>query len=231
MSIFDSVIVSVEGNIGSGKSTFIKNLEHEYNSNNSKNIFENMRFIFIQEPVDDWTSIVDKNGKNMLLKFYDNQEKYSFAFQMMAYISRISLLRRAYKEHPTNTIIVTERSIHTDRHVFAKMLYDSNMIEDVEYQIYLKWFDEFIEEIPLYTMVYLRTDPITSYHRVCKRNRSGEKIDIDYLKQCHQYHEDWLCGNNTFIIDVNEEGSENNTKKWKQSFVSHLCGRLQKQHC
>ena len=40
-----------------------------------------------------------------------------------------------------DTIIITERSLHTDRMVFAKMLYESGLIEDVNYQIYLKWFD------------------------------------------------------------------------------------------
>ena len=34
-------------------------------------------------------------------------------------------------------IIITERSLYTDKHVFAKMLHDQGKIEDVCYQIYL----------------------------------------------------------------------------------------------
>ena len=46
-----------------------------------------------------------------------------------------------------NAIIICERSVFTDKEVFAKMLYDDGKIEEVNYQIYLKWFDEFINDI------------------------------------------------------------------------------------
>ena len=45
----------------------------------------------------------------------------------MAYISRLTLIRQALREN--YDIIFTERSIYTDRNVFAKMLYDSGKIE------------------------------------------------------------------------------------------------------
>ena len=74
-------IVSIEGNIGSGKSTLLETL---------KTIFkENSNIVFLREPVDEWEKIKDKDGNTMLQKFYANQKEYSFAFQMMAYISRL----------------------------------------------------------------------------------------------------------------------------------------------
>jgi deoxyadenosine/deoxycytidine kinase len=213
-----SIIVSVEGNIGSGKSTFLEDLKRSQ----CKNI-GNYRFVFVQEPVGEWMQIKDKSGKNMLTKFYDNQKRYAFSFQMMAYISRLVLLKRTYEENPTNTIIVTERSMHTDRHVFAKMLYDDNKIEDVEYQIYLKWFDEFIKELPLSGMVYLRTIPETSYVRVIKRDREGETIDLSYLKKCFTYHESWLnVESKVFVLDITEENNETNTAYWINEFTKYL---------
>jgi thymidylate kinase len=54
-------IFSIEGNIGSGKSTFLKRLELYYAKNNN--------FIFLQEPVDNWNEIVDSNGVNILTKY------------------------------------------------------------------------------------------------------------------------------------------------------------------
>ena len=63
--------------------------------------------------------ITDKKGETILAKFYKDQDKYSFSFQMMAYISRISLLRKIIKKNPT-AIIITERSVLTDKNVFAK---------------------------------------------------------------------------------------------------------------
>ena len=219
MGTIRSVIVSVEGNIGSGKSTFVKSMEEAF----SKQGIANMKMVFVQEPVNQWTQIKDENGTDMLTKFYGNQEKYAFAFQMMAYISRLSLLKRAYEEHPKNTIIVTERSLYTDRYVFAKMLYDSKKIEEVEYQIYLKWFDEFVAELPIFAMVYLHTSPEVSYSRMLKRARTGETIPIDYLKECYRYHEDWLQKERSVLtIDVSGENSTENTSKWITDFINYL---------
>lgn len=198
-----SQIVSVEGNIGSGKSTILKQLKN-YLKNNTN-------IIFLQEPVDEWEQIRDNNNVTILSKFYANQEKYSFAFQMMAYISRLSLLKNTIEKYP-NSIIITERCLNTDRYVFAKMLYDSGKLEDVEYQIYLKWFDHFIDKQKIEKVVYLKTDPKICLHRINKRNRDGESnIPLEYLEKCHSYHEDMINKNikEKIIIDTNIDTEDN----------------------
>ena len=86
-------IVSIEGNIGSGKSTVINTLK-EYYKSSYKN---NNKVYFLEEPVSEWVEIKDSDGKNIIEKFYENQEHYSFSFQMMAYISRLAMLKRAIK--------------------------------------------------------------------------------------------------------------------------------------
>ena len=78
-------ILSIEGNVGSGKSTFLEELKKYYANN--KNV------VILPEPVDVWDSIKDVNGITMLEKFYADQEKYAFSFQMMAYISRLAIIR------------------------------------------------------------------------------------------------------------------------------------------
>lgn len=176
------IILSIEGNIGSGKSTLVKNLEN-FHKNNS-------RICFLQEPIDIWNTIVDENNITILANYYKNQKKYAFPFQMMAYISRLSLLKKALKKD--YDIIVTERSVLTDKMVFAKMLYDDKNIEEIEYTIYLKWFDEFIEELPQIKIVYVKTDPIIAKSRVDNRGREGENIPLEYLINCDKYHNDWL---------------------------------------
>ena len=175
-------IVSIEGNIGSGKSTLVDALSKKYASHSN--------ICFLQEPVDIWNTIQDKEGNTMLAKFYGDTKKYSFAFQMMAYISRLSLLRKAISEN--YDIIVVERSMFTDKMVFAKMLYDDGNMEEVEYQIYNKWFDEFIEDLPPIHVIYVKTSPEIAKARVEKRAREGEAIPLEYLINCHKYHEDWL---------------------------------------
>ena len=131
----------------------------------------------------------------MIEKYYGDQKKYAFAFQMMAYVSRLSLLREAVKSGCK--VIVSERSLETDRQIFAAMLHDEGKIEDVEYQIYLKWFDEFKNEIwnadfENEEIVYVKADPEVCAGRVTKRGRQGETIELSYLQRCHDYHEQWL---------------------------------------
>jgi deoxyguanosine kinase len=195
-------IVSIEGNIGSGKSTLLETL---------KTIFkENSNVLFLREPVDEWEKIKDKDGNTMLQKFYANQKEYSFAFQMMAYISRLTILRETVrdimnkvslnqdkndndKNKKDKYIIITERSLYTDKFVFAKMLYDQGKIEDVMYQIYLNWFDEFAKDFPVNDVIYVNTDPTKCYERIHKRARVGEEvIPLAYLTACHDYHNAFL---------------------------------------
>lgn len=177
-------IISIEGNIGSGKSTLLANLEK---------VFEhNTNIVFLKEPVDDWESITDENGTSMLKLFYSDTKTHAFAFQMMAYISRLSIMLSAVKNNPGATII-TERCLHTDNQVFAKMLYDSGNIRLENYKIYLKWFDTFVTEFPIKKVIYVNTSPKTCYDRIKRRSRVGENtIMLEYLTTCHKYHEDML---------------------------------------
>lgn len=187
-------IVSIEGNIGSGKSTLLANLKKHFSE-------ENTNIIFLKEPVDEWSKIKDENGVTILEKFYTDQNKYSFPFQMMAYISRLKLLRDTIKDIKTNKdtqsnknyTIITERSLYTDKMVFAKMLYDSGKIEYINYQIYLNWFNTFAQEFPVNKIVYVRADPEICHQRISLRNREGENnIPLEYLKSCNDYHENML---------------------------------------
>ena len=96
------------------------------------------------------------------------------------------------QNNPNNTFI-TERSLYTDKYVFAKMLYDQGKIEDVMYQIYLNWFDEFAKDFPVNDVIYVNTDPTKCYERIHKRARVGEEvIPLAYLTACHEYHNAFL---------------------------------------
>ena len=208
-------IVSIEGNIGSGKSTLLENIRKYYENNTN--------VIFLREPVDDWEKIKDNEGNTMLKLFYSNQEKYSFAFQMMAYISRLKILRDTIKKiqndnpkYEKEYIIITERSLYTDREVFAKMLFNQGKIENVCYQIYLNWFDEFAKDFPINYSIYVTTDPVKCYERIHKRARDGEEvIPLTYLIDCHKYHEDFLNNCNiikhTLFLDGNIDIYKNKT--------------------
>jgi deoxyadenosine/deoxycytidine kinase len=188
----EKVLLCVEGNISSGKSTTVNELRKVFDSDS--------RVKFLLEPLPIWEGIRDKDGNNMITKFYGNIKQYAFAFQMMAYISRLDILREALRD-PDVDVIVTERSLFTDRNVFAKMLYDDNMLEDVEHTIYLKWFDSFVRDIPEMKIFYIKTSPEVAMQRLLSRNREGENVSSEYLERVHNYHEQWL-NDNPFVVAI-----------------------------
>lgn len=180
-------IFSIEGNIGSGKSTLIELLKKS-----------DLNYVFIPEPVSLWNEIKDNDGTTILERYYQDPKGYAFSFQMMAYITRIQTIRQAIRDNPENSVFITERSVYTDREVFAKMLYHSKKINFIEYSIYLKWFDE-LNDIKLDGIIYVQTSLGTCSSRIKQRSRQGENgIESSYLENCEVYHDNWI---NNFKID------------------------------
>jgi deoxyadenosine/deoxycytidine kinase len=160
--------------------------------------------IYIPEPVEEWESIVSIDGKNMIELFYENKEKYAFSFQMMAYISRLDYLIKIQNEYP-DCILVSERSLYADYHVFAKMLYEDNYISIENYQIYMKWFNSFTTDIDVTGIIYLKTPATVCNERCNTRSRKGESIPLDYLMNCEKKHDDWI--DNTIISTLELENN------------------------
>ena len=122
----------------------------------------------------------------------------------MAYISRLDVIRKEIKKNP-DAIFISERSLFTDKLVFAKMLFDSGNIELVNYKIYLKWFDTFAEDFPVSKVIYVNTDPEICHKRIEKRSRTGESnIPLEYLQNCHKYHNDMLNVNSVDCVCKNQ---------------------------
>lgn len=195
MNTYSYNIISIEGNIGSGKSTIMSELKTKYKNNKY--------IVFVAEPISDWINLKDSSdGMNIVEKYYSNIDKYAFSFQINALITRVNIHNNTlkyissivqtlpYKTTPYKFIIITERSFYTDKLVFAKMLYDKKSIEEINYKIYLSLFDNILKE--KYTVnhiININTSPNICYDRIVKRNRSGEEtIPLEYLETCNNYH-------------------------------------------
>lgn len=209
------LILSIDGNIGSGKSTLYADLQVYYANNPD--------ICFVPEPVDEWSKIVDHQGTPILTNLYKDTPKYAFRFQMMAYISRLHLLRQKVKENKYK-IIISERCVQTDKHVFAQMLYDDGMIDHDEFQIYLKWFDAFLDDIKLGGIIYVRAEPSVCDDRVKIRAREGETIALEYLTKCHNYHEQWLNNIliNKIVIDANVDTSTPGNNSVRMDWIKQI---------
>lgn len=202
------MIISIEGNIGSGKSTILNILKEKYDN-----------VVFVDEPVSEWNDIKD-NGKSILELFYEDKDKYSFTFQVLAYITRLKKLLDSIENNSDKTI-VCERSIFTDKYIFAKMLYQQGFINEMEWKTYNYWFDTFKDKTKLDSIIYVKTLPEVCYERIKKRNRNGEVgITMEYLNHCHDLHQQWLENSNDLNIitfDGNIELTENNKEKYTES--------------
>lgn len=217
-------LFSIEGNIGSGKTTFLNYIK------------EHAKFkwshVVVFEPVEQWTNmptIHDKNGepcktKGLLQLFYEDQNKYGFVFQMFALQSRIEHTLQIIANNP-NKIIICERSPLTDCEVFAKLLFQQNKLTPEEFHVYKQWFSFVMNIIsPPTGMIYLRVEPDICAKRIIKRNRQGEEnMSIKYLHSLHDKHDEWLLENkDSKVLIINDNNNENMAKL--TSFINNLVG-------
>ena len=181
-------ILSIEGNIGAGKSTLLRAIEALLLPE------EKGRIVCMQEPVDLWESIRDEDdGESILTKFYREPAKYAFAFQVMAYTSRLEALKRTLVANPRCQVLVCERSLEADKHIFAKMLHDDGVIDSVSCQVYNMLHSNTASAFPVDLVLYLDVEPETCMERVGKRARDGEGgISLEYLSKCHEYYLTWI---------------------------------------
>jgi len=170
-------VVSVEGNIGSGKSSMLK-------------VFENMtdKVTTVPEPVEEWQ---DLNGHNLLHKLYEDPGRWSFQFQSYIQLTRLRLLKS-----PTDKPVkLLERSIQNNRFCFLELAKRQGSLTLPELSVLYSWYD-FLDQnmgLDLDLIVYLRADPEVSYERMRNRGRSEEsEVPLDFITSLHNVYEDWL---------------------------------------
>ncbi len=173
-------VLVIEGNIGAGKSTFLRLLSEHLNVDP------------VFEPHDKWQNVGD--GENLLEKFYTDIRRWAYTFQTYAFVTRVLEQEKQLKKCITG-VQVLERSVYSDRYCFAKNCYEMGVMQPLEWQLYRDWFTWLVEG---YTtkptgFIYLQTDPSVCYDRLRQRNRHEEAtVPLDYLRRLHEKHENWL---------------------------------------
>jgi len=169
-------IVSIEGNIGSGKSTML-------------NYFDRFKDVeLIPEPVAEWCNV---NGHNLLGKLYEDPNRWSFQFQSYVQLTRLQLL----KKPTTCSVKIIERSLQNNRYCFLENHRKEETLQPAELSVLYNWFS-FLEnnmEIHLDLIVYLRTSPEVAYDRLKQRGRKEEAgVPMEFIQHLHQCYEEWL---------------------------------------
>lgn len=195
-----SILISVEGNVGAGKSTLIEFLKDRHKD-----------WTFIAEPVDEWSSIKNDRGESLLEVYYKDKERWSYSFQGCALLSRFQNIQRALsipsKSNDTGalssgegginqrSVFVTERCLDTDYHVFAKMLRDQGLIDKLEFELYDRLYRHLQSSMitPLSAIILVDTCPEECLKRIRIRNRVGEStVSLEYLSTLEKYQQGWM---------------------------------------
>ena len=105
------------------------------------------------------------------------------------------------------------------------MLYNNKIINTLDYNIYLKWYNEFIKDYPITGFIYVKTTPEKAYERVLKRKRVEEDgVPLDYFKKCNDYHDNWFMNEkNIKILDGNIDMKDDElSNKWLNSIKTFI---------
>ncbi|XP_053622488.1 deoxynucleoside kinase-like [Plodia interpunctella] len=199
--------VFVEGNIGSGKTTFLEHFRQ----------FEDITLL--TEPVEEWRNL---RGWNLLDLMYKDPVKWAMTFQ--SYVS-LTMLNMHLKATPT-PVKLMERSIFSARHCFVENMMRSGVLHPAEFSVLDEWFQFIIHQVPIQAdlIVYLKSTPSIVHERIRKRARSEEQcVPLSYIEELHKLHEDWLinrtsgeCPAPVLVIDADLDLSQI-TDEYKKS--------------
>ena len=207
-------IISLDGNIGVGKTTLIEHIRKRFPD-----------IVIVPEPVDMWTQLKDEKGRNLLELFYKDKQRWSFSFQQAAMLSRLLLLQKAVEDAKPGQIILSERSVLTDRFVFAEMLHTSGDLNPIEWTLYQYWYKAFGSMLPMAGLLYINTGVDTAYRRIQSRARSGEaEISKEYLEALDRQHRAWVAGTNLQKQEISTEDGVNieSTMKTLEAFFNRV---------
>lgn len=199
--------IAITGNIGAGKTTLARKLSEHY------------KWGVLYEAVE---------GNPYLSDFYEDMARWSFNLQVFFLNSRFSQAQTIRSMHYQT--VVQDRTIYEDAFIFAKNLADSKLMEERDYQNYLKLYETITNAIqPPDLIVYLKADLPKLRSQIQKRGREFEQsISDEYLLNLNDLYEnfaDTYIDGTLLTIDVNNLDFESNPEDFEH-IVKQMNGAL-----
>ena len=163
-------IVSIEGNIGSGKTALIEAIELE-------SVVKGLTNLSI---IPDPTTQLDRfeeNGRKLIDLYYAHPQQYGFLFQTIVHTLFSNNMRKSVANSPADSILICERSISSAQHVHTDYLYEKGYISELQRRILTTLFsEEGVGDITTTDLVYLKTLPDFCYGQVKRYDDTGNEI-------------------------------------------------------
>lgn len=162
--------VAIAGNIGAGKSTLTQIISDYFGWN------------AYYERVDDNPYLAD---------FYQDMRRWSFNLQVFFLSSRFNQ-QRSIETSPYP--VAQDRSIYEDAEIFARNLYEMDLMSGRDYQNYTELFNVMASFLrPPDLLVYLRASVPTLVRHIQSRGRDFENtIRIEYLERLNVLYDEWI---------------------------------------
>ena len=198
------LFIAIAGNIGVGKTTLTRLLSQELK----------------------WRAYYEKVVDNPYLQvFYDDMERWSFHLQIY-FLSHRFKSQKEITEWPDSCI--QDRSIYEDVEIFARTLYESGNMTEMDYQNYRLLFETMIDYLRKPDLIiYLDASIDDLISRILHRGRDYEQtIDPEYLQHLHHGYEKWIAEAESqdlkiLTIDTRKCNFEKN-KKELQKIVKYI---------
>ena len=177
--------ICIDGNVGSGK---------EYITNILKKHFNNNRTIFVPDNINNW------KNKEILEKFYNQTQAYSFLFEMKSTCDKINSISSINKQ-----VIFFNKSWDSIKYSWVKSLYESKFMSELEYKTYNKTYN-LMKKPDVELIIYVRTNPMKCYENIMQRNIKNENnITLNFVKKLHENYETWIIETKTPVCIINLE--------------------------
>ena len=210
-------VVSVEGNIGAGKSTLMKLLA------------QRPMITALEESVDHWKNVPDCPRPNNLLQlFYETPTRYAASFQTYAMVTQ-------HGNHmaPVPTPVkVIERSLHSSFGVFTELLAKQDKILPIERAVLQHLYTSLKAntDCTMHCVVYIEVPTSLAAHRISWRGRAEERqdngelqVDTGYLQRVNTQYDDFLRALPIPVIRVDGNNNPKDLVNEVLERLSELC--------